>query len=77
MYIIQHFHTFQVNIWDSKDDSQNPVLLEKNFKYIDPGTCRKISPNKFYQFVTFDKFCTNFTQGNTILDSNFNYNSSN
>jgi len=69
LYIIQLFHTFQVSLWEQQNDSQITVLLGRSVQYIDPGTCRNIKPDEFDRYVTTDKFCSNFTQGNTNLDS--------
>jgi len=71
------FHTFQIDLWDPKNDSQIPVLLERFFQYIDSATCRQIYPDEFDLYVTFDKFCTDYKLGNTNLDSDFSDNRSN
>lgn len=69
MYITHIFHIFQVNIWQRDKVTQYSVLSEKWVQYIDSDTCQKIEPDGFNQYVTFDKFCTNFELGNTDLDS--------
>lgn len=69
MYITQIFQIFQVTIWDKKNITQIPILSNRWFQYIDPGTCRNINLGGFNAYVTFDKFCTDNILGNTNLES--------
>jgi len=49
--------------------TENPVLLERYFNYIDPSICRQQKTYGFNQYVTFDKFCASTRLGNTNLAS--------
>ncbi|XP_016655958.1 modular serine protease isoform X2 [Acyrthosiphon pisum] len=66
IYKVENGDTGMVSLWNEKNDSQILVLLERSVQYIDPVTCRHIKPDVFDQYVTIDKFCSNFTQETKI-----------
>ncbi|CAI6368896.1 unnamed protein product [Macrosiphum euphorbiae] len=66
IYKVENGDAGMVSLWDQKNDSKIPFLSERSVQYIDPGTCRSIKPEEFYQYVTVDKFCSNFTQETNI-----------
>ncbi|XP_060881631.1 uncharacterized protein LOC132953091 isoform X2 [Metopolophium dirhodum] len=66
IYKVENGDTGMVSLWNKKNDSQILVLLERSVQFINPITCRSIKPDVFDQYVTIDKFCSNFTQEKEI-----------
>ncbi|KAL4112689.1 hypothetical protein QTP88_016431 [Uroleucon formosanum] len=69
IYDVKNGDQGMVTIWDKKNITQIPILSNRWFQYIDPGTCRNINLGGFNAYVTFDKFCTDNILGNTNLES--------
>ena len=67
MKIFQYAYIdFQVVGWGLTENKiSSDVLLSANLPYIDYDTCFREASRDFKKYITYDKFCAGYKNGNT------------